>query len=486
SYLLQGRMLLDGRLFAPSPVSPEHFEHFAVLASPKYGSAYFPGLAPPLALAMAMNLPGWVVPLLAASLSAGLIFVIIRRLFGPVEAIIAFLLVMMLPLFRGNALNVFSSVLAMMQTTLAVYLVLRWRERASMMLAGCAGAVMGWFAITRPTDAAGVGVVLLVAVLGSRHLPRVRCTHLLVAGCLAMPFVLWQLSINRAVSGRWLTTPFSLYAAHVHPGAEYGRFGAPDDLKPTSTLPQVQHSYELDTRPVLELHRPGRIAEKWVGRVLPGLSEDLLASRWLLVLVPPALLAMNASRAIVIGTGVMAVAMYLPYAFYMPHYSLVALLGMIALVFTGIAGIARAWPNAKTPVLAAVTALGLFQLPAMLRADGDDEWVGRDIYPIVDRALATIPAPALVLFTAGTIGDRFAMVALNHEVSDIESAPIIRAHDRSDAANQRLFRAWRESHGQRRVYRYDVEHHTLTYLGRLNELADREPAAAMRAGGGIR
>ena len=115
-----------------------------------------------------------------------------------------------------------------------VWAYLRWRERPTAVRAGVVGVLAGWALVTRPLDAVcvlGPLVVLMVwesARTRGGGIALARTVAALAAG--AVPFVVLQLALDRAVTGHALRTPWAFYQSAVLPYSTAGFAAPPEDV----------------------------------------------------------------------------------------------------------------------------------------------------------------------------------------------------------------------------------------------------------------
>jgi hypothetical protein len=465
SYLLQGRMLLSGRLFLPALPHFEHFESWQVIASPAYGSAYFPGLSPLTALLILTGLPTWTLPLACLSMCAGLLYLILAHLFDDLAGLLAPVWIVSLPIAQFCATTLFSAPVALLLGLILIGTTLLWREKPTTMRALLAGAIGGWLLLTRPADA--IAFVVPCALLVITHTPlnlRRRCVALALA---AIPMLLsagLQMSINARVSGSAMVSAFDLYTARFYPGAEYGRFDAPAVLRPLTDLEHVQLMYDLMARPRIDAHAPDRVVHTWSTLYLPMLLDESSPHPILLLLAPVGLLAMRRQRWAIALTLPAMVMMLVPYAFVLPHYALTLIPASIVLALCGVEAIARFLPRARIALVAMIGVIAIGQLPQLggVRAPVG---IGRESIVAVDLALEQVEGRAIVLFTSADLPAAELDPVVNLSTADPLAARIIRAHDLGRDRNLALL-AWLAGHDpDRAVYRFDRRSQTLTRHG---------------------
>ncbi|MDQ3440052.1 MAG: hypothetical protein M3478_06845 [Planctomycetota bacterium] len=100
-HLVQMQLLAHGTLWrAPHPLA-DAFETFHVLTKPVYASIYFPGTAMLYVPAVWLGLPWWLLPLLAAGASAGLLYDVVTELLDGAYAVLAVPLLISATQFRS-------------------------------------------------------------------------------------------------------------------------------------------------------------------------------------------------------------------------------------------------------------------------------------------------------------------------------------------------------------------------------------------------
>ncbi len=175
AYMIQARMLARGRLWMP-PYPPEiapFFDALALIGDRVYAPMYFPGTAVAMLPFVWLNLPFWLMPLLAASLAAGLLYLLFADLFDPVRGLLAVLLLISLSNFRDVAGYLLSE-MPFLATELVLLLAwVRFRRQLDSWWAMLVGIAAGYAAITRPLDAVCLAVPVGLAIVWQlRREPR--------------------------------------------------------------------------------------------------------------------------------------------------------------------------------------------------------------------------------------------------------------------------------------------------------------------------
>lgn len=490
SYLLQARMLAEGRLWMPPHPLGEAFQSFQVLTSPVYASIYFPGAAAMYAPGVWAGTSAWLIPLILSAACVALLFLIVGELLDPVYGLAAAAMLLGLTIFRLQSVMVMAQIPALLLGLGMTWAWLRWRTKAvhagdgrgawgwELMIGACAG----WAAITRPVDALcfamPVGVAMLAAAIRGRSPIAIR--SIAIAAAAAMPFLAVQLAFNRGVTGSFVETPFGHYADRFFPGTRYG-FGPSDPAaRPATALPQFQKYYDAEIRPRLADHTPAAAAERWATRHLPTTLTHGLPHAVLIALLPGGLLAARRrpTALVPLATAALFPLLYWPYAFFLPHYTLVAMPGVVLLALLGVRALAgaagrRFAPAVGAGLLVAVVGVSVVELPEFNRGNYDEFFPAAGIGE-VDRALAEAIAPderAVVLFRFPPDGNPHEEPAYNVSTAWPDDARVIRAHDLGDAANAALFRYYAQRDPDRQAWRYDRGSGRLSRLRRVSELA---------------
>lgn len=339
AYLLQAAIFSGGRWVGPTPPIPAFFEQFHVLLAPGLIPKYPPGFALALIPGSLLHLPA-LVPLLLTAITAVLAFTLARRVAGVPVACLAAALWIASP---GN-LRFRAGYFAELMTSalwLAGWLaLLEWRGTGHrgwlLLVAACAGAS----AITRPLTALvftlPVGVVVLrdmVAQRSWRQLPP--------ALAIGLAFLAIMLLHNRATTGSWRTTPYSVYTTQYLPFDRMG-FGLdstppqqalPPDMQDLSTYFGGLHARHTMSRlPVTLEQRGAALLRDATG--MPALAA--------LALVIAALVTAPAAVWVATATTALLLLAHLPYAhfnnwtlYYLEAFPVVALLVALGLACLG-------------------------------------------------------------------------------------------------------------------------------------------------------
>ena len=367
SYLFQAKLFAAGHWTAPSPPMPEFFEQYHVFVVPHYASKYPPGHAILLVPGIWLGLPG-LMPVIVSGLAAALVFAIVRRLFNAGIAFWTWLIWITAPFALWMMASYYSQSTSTLMWMAGWYALVRWRERDDgrwlLLLAGC----VAWLAFTRPLTAVAyalpVGVYVLWRTARTRRWgPLGKALALGSVMLLVIPF--WSVKTTGALR----PTPYALYSRMYFPWDAPG-FGL-DSSPPSRELPpDMQWTAKYGAEP----HRT------YTPRVLPG----VLASRMFFVARdqwgPP--------RFALAPLAVIGLLMLTPELLFAIGSGLVL---MIAYLWFGHGAEWTVYYAEIQPVLALVTALGLWRL---LR------WNARDGGP---RAVSPRAAGASLILAAATI-----------------------------------------------------------------------------------
>lgn len=480
SYIIQTRMAAQGRLWAPSPPAPwpEFFESFQLITYPQYASIYFPGSAMIYAPGVWFGWPFWLMPLLLSGAIVGLTFRLIAEITD--DAILGFLAALMMlgiPVFRLQSLMVMAQIPALFFALVMVLAWLRWREKHGIGWAILIGASAGWCAITRPLDALCVAIPLGIAMLFDLRRARgKRMTSIIAILLAAAPFLVLQAGFNKVIGGRVLRTPFEFYARHYFPQTTYGFHTFNPNIRPLSSLPQMQAYYDNVALPFIKGHQPAKMLSNWKeNRFRLTVLTD--APTWLMIgLMPVGLMGLTDRRRWVVWSVLpLFVVLYFFYTFFLAHYPLIAAPAVLVNILLSVEVIRTTWPRAQvfTPtfLLLALICLSVTELPETNRV-AHDEWFDAPQLQRIDQTIAAkVKSPAIVLFRFGGSANPEEEPVYNIDVVHPDQAPIIRAHDLAPEKNLELFRYYASRSPDRSVYLYDRANDSLTFLGDVRDLA---------------
>jgi hypothetical protein len=445
SYLIQMRMLARGHFWMPAIPLPQYFDSFYLFVKPVYASMYFPGAAMMYVPALWLHLPYLAGPLAVAGLAAAFLYLVISEILDGASGILAVLFLLSLKLFRVMSVTVMSQIPMLLLGLVMTWATLRWRQKYKKRWLVLLGAAAGWGAITRPADALCfaivLGLVIAVEMRKQSWSQRAKTAALVILPTL--PFLLLQLTLNRNITGHWLTTPFGQYNDAHYPGA-FGFHTGPVPA-PSSAIPQEQQFYETNIRYVIEQHQlknliPFGLKSERQFAQRAGIVDPLL---WLIL--PLSLLAMwNRKFWLVWGMLPVYLLVLSFYAFTwdLPHYFVMVIPALILLQLLPIRFLTSTFPNRAdmihTMVGLSMIVLALAAMPQLDRLVYD-QYFARPELDQIDRDLATnVSAPAVVMFhyNKNTIVDGKKITndpseepVFNSDVAWPDNAPIIRARD---------------------------------------------------------
>jgi hypothetical protein len=476
SYLIQAHQLAHGHLwYRAHPLGP-FFDSYQLLTDGVYASAYFPGNALLHVPGVWLGLRPWVTTLAAAAAVAGLLHWIVSEMIDAGAAWIAVLLLLSSQLFRTLSIMTLAQIPLLLYSLGATACWMRWRATGRGRWAAGIGGFLGLAAITRPVDALCFALPLGIAMLFElRRRPRPMRTLVLILAA-AAPWIAIQLVSNVGITGHLLTTPFRTYADRDYPGTSYGFHPDRPDAVPKSDLPQKRLSYQEDVRPLVEKHRPALAMSTLLRFRLPltlSLGGAVTPFPLLAVFLPASILGLSRGRWVLWATLPLFLLLYIPYAFFFPGYTLVAAPALVLSPLIVARALPQLWPRARPALIAGlsmfVASLALAALPQW-DASVNDDLFSAPFLGSVNRQLASIPTPAIVLFRFSPAHNLNEEPVYNAGVAWPDDAMVIRAHDRGPQQDQQLFRYYAARQPDRLVYRFDEQDNSLHALGTVAKL----------------
>lgn len=483
-YLLQARMLSEGRLWMPRHELAPFFDSFHILVTPVYAATYFPGAALFYVPGMWMHVAPYYTSVVIAALAVAMLYLVMSELFDGVAGVLAALMAVALPQLRVLSVMIESHPAMLLLLLLAGWTYVRWRRTRRVAWAGAFGVFAGWAAITRPLDA--VCLVGPFCVLVAWDVFRVRPAApvspgrrvatalgtLAAVAATAAPFLLLQFKFDKDVTGNYLQTPFGQYARTTFPGLEFGYGPRTPPADSPAALPQVRDYYREFFRSDLYQYGRGSFARTWVAERLAPVADVALPAHAFYALLPLGLLCLRRPPRAAFAAG--ALALPLAYAFYpsfLRHYGLVCAPAFVALAVGGIAVLRRSLPGAVSTALPlAVAALCVALLPE-LRGARDPFMQAPYLADINDKLARLDHLPAVVLFHYDTgRTDVHEEPVYNLDTAWPDDAPVIRAQDLGPE-NWRIFDYYARRQPQRYFYLYNRTTAELTPLGYATELA---------------
>lgn len=229
SYLLQAKTFLQGRLSTPShPQAPELFDQMHVVNQGRFASRYFPGTGLWLASFVALGKAYWG-QWLAGALAAVFVFLSGRELGGTAVGLMAGLLTAVSPgvaLFSNLRLAHHPTLLGL---TFFLFAFLKLQRSGHWGWALASGTGLAFAMLCRPMTAAGFalpfGIWFAVRLFrGGENSPNIT-SRLKTAAAMASPILIGLLSLlpyNKAITGDYWTTPYSLFTDTYTPRHVYG------------------------------------------------------------------------------------------------------------------------------------------------------------------------------------------------------------------------------------------------------------------------
>ncbi|HEY7117702.1 MAG TPA: hypothetical protein VH475_14030 [Tepidisphaeraceae bacterium] len=487
-YLIQSRMLAAGHLWMPRHDAGEFFDSFHLITDRAYAAKYGPGAALFFAPVIAAGLPYWLGPLALTALSVGLVYLLITHWIDGLAGLLAVLMLPTLQPFRRVSIEALSQPPLVFLTLVALWAMLHWRRDKSIRWMVVMSAAVGWAAITRPADAAALGLPLALGVLlGLRGSARTRWISTVLTGlAAAAPFLALQAIYDKGVTGSWTTLPWTYYASRNDPCDRLltAPPGSPDDVRPDLTAPKRTFNQTF-TRPRYEAGRATPMFRRfWHDRLVPTL-QLLAPHALLLALLPLGVLGAMCSRGRWIAAGFVLtfLGVYAQYPFYYGPYALAIAAPVFLMLLAGWDALAAALPRVGDPVrfvsFVAILALVVISLPEMQRVRPGDEWQLADAMREYDDRLAILQRrPSLVLFHFDPASSNpHCEPVYNADVAWPDDAQVIRAHDLGPTRNRKLFDYYARLRQDRDVYLYDrsatASANPLRHLGKISELTDR-------------
>ena len=492
SYLIQAHQFAHLHGWMPPHPLGLAFDSFQLFARPVYASAYFPGTAVLFVPGVWLHVPPYLTALTIAAAVAGLVFGLTLHLMSGPAAVAAVLLLWSDGSYRALSTMTMAQMPVLLYGLTATAAYFAWRANGRRRWAAVVGGALGLAAVTRPVDtlafAIPIGVAVVVAL---RRRPGRLLATVAVMSVAAAPMLAAQLVLDRGITGRWTETPFRLYADRDYPGTAYGFHRFDPAARPESPLPQKQSLFDY-YRPAAADHTLASTVDNlFHAHGSPGLSPARLQLTLvqsfqsprpfgtLLPLVPLSLLGLTRPRAVVVAALPLFVALYMGYVFFFMHYALAAAAAVIVASLIGAEQLPwvllpERWAARAAPVvMAAVAVVAVGGLPQADFSVAADVLFPAPFLANLDRQLAAVTAPAVVLFAYSPDRDVHEEPVYNADVAWPDDAPVVRAHDLGPAADGALFRYYAAHGPPRTAYRYDEQTKTLTRLGSVDVLAAR-------------
>jgi hypothetical protein len=485
-HLVQVQLLAHGRLWRePHPLA-DALETHHVLIQPVYASIYFPGTALFHIPAVWLGLPWWVMPLLAAGASVGLLYHNVTDLLDGAYAALAVLLLLAASQFRFLSLVVMSHGVMILLSMALLWAYLRWHRRdGSWPWTLALGAIAGWAAVTRPVDAicwaAPIGLAMLLDLRG-RPLRRWLATGALLVVA-AAPLLSLQLALNVAVSGSLFTTPYR-YAADVYnPQVGYGVRAFDPTVRPRTTLEQKIVYFDAFTVPALHENATRSAVERLVRERLGEFAYFTVPGPLVVPLLFVGVLGLEQRRWLLWVPILLFVAAYATFPYFIPNYMAVYATAMAFAVVMGARAIVEAFPAARdklvTFLTGAIVVMCFSMLPEINPTIAEDNRPTptmalnarlEDGVVMIDGRPGRIRQPAVVLFKYHRWNNPHEEPVYTTTADWPDDAKIIRAHDLGTAKNLELLKYFAERQPERNIYFCDRADNSIAYKGRADAL----------------
>lgn len=265
SYAVMAQIYATGRLWMPAHPLGESLGSFYLFTEPVYGSMYFPGTGLLYAVALLLGAPLWVMSCVIAGVCVGLVFRLLLHKVAASIAIMTVLTLIVMPHFQWFAMNIMSHMPLLMCVLIAVLSYLNWFRFRKLSWLWVLSISTGFALITRPLDAVllllPIAMAIVIELLRNRAY-RQTALALGIACAGILPFVILQLVINHAFTGRWSQTPHEAYVDRFMPDAGLG-FNVIDPTKrPDTLLQQKVVFYDTFALPSMLNHQhPGDLLD---------------------------------------------------------------------------------------------------------------------------------------------------------------------------------------------------------------------------------
>lgn len=343
AYLLQAALFARGRWAGEAPPLPEFFAQMHVLTEPVLASKYPPGLSLLLAPFVAIGFAA-LGPMLFATITGALTFVLARRVAGGLIALLTWIL-----WSSGSALLRYQGSFLSQTVTVALwlgtfYFVLEYRAHQRSWTLVAIAVCVGMLAITRPVTA--VALAIPVGIIIVRDVWHTRAWRPFFLATVVGAAIVSLLPLqNRMTTGDWRLSPLVMYSTRYAP-FDFPGFGytATRDIAP---LPPDLDSLRIFLTEARRQHTvpalPATLRSRaWYATldIFTGWRAPLLLFALLGVLTMP-----TAGRvALVVSIGLL-----LTYAFHAhwPHWTAYYFEGYPAIVFASAVGL---WAFAESVI----------------------------------------------------------------------------------------------------------------------------------------
>jgi hypothetical protein len=445
SYLIQTRMLAQGRLFMPAHPQAKFFDTFYLIVQPVYASQYFPGAAMMFVPALWLHLPYVAAPLAVSGLCAAMLYLTVTELLDGASGLLAVVLLLASGTFRMMSVMLMADIPSLLLGLAMTFAYLRWQKQRRIGWLFLLGAASGWAAITRPADGVCFAAVLGVAMLMDlwRQPAAMWIKTAIILPLAAAPFFLIQLRFDHDVTGRWLQTPFTYYTDRNYPGAAYGFHSTPPTTQHVSDIRQKQFFYETFARGNIQRHHLGNLFDVFILQRALEVGWSGVPDQFFWGIIPLSLLAMWDRRFWAMwGVLPIFLLVYAGYSFILGHYIMVTIPATILLTLLPIRFFADVFPAQagffRASLGLAILALCAVNFPQLDRTIHDQYFETPELERIDTTLRRDVSPPAVVLFhfnlNALIDGKRVTdnsdeEPVFNSDVAWPDEAPIIRAQD---------------------------------------------------------
>jgi hypothetical protein len=463
AYMIQARMLAIGRLWMPAypPEIRPFFDALSLIADRVYASMYFPGAAVAELPFLWLHLPFWLMPLLAASVSAGMLYAVVAEMFDPVRGLIAAILLVSLQIFSSTSLLLMSEMPFLVAELLMLLTWFNFRRCSSWQWSLTLGVSAGFAAITRPLDAVCFAVPIGLAIvfqLRRDPMTLLRSASIILLG--ALPPLLLLLVQNIGVTGHWNEFAETYFTRENYPAPLMGFYHVDLSYIPPG-MNLVKQQWLRDwILPSFRTHTPLNALLSWPrGRLSQRILPAALPNPPLRILLPLAVLALFDVRKLVIFAALAIFLIWnLFYLFLLNHYLIAVLPSIICLILMGWNSILIAWPQSSRIATFMLVSIFLFSIEGFRHLPPPDAISSPDQRP-ANRLLANLPiTPAVVLFRFDPRVESFHDDPVyNDGVAFPDDATVIRARDLGPEKNRDLIHYYARHQPDRVFYIYDPD-----------------------------
>ena len=477
SYVIQMRMLAEGKLWMAAHPVADFFETFYLITDRVYASIYFPGTALLYVPQIWLHLPLITFPICAAGAAVGLTYWILARLIDPVSALIGALLMISIPIMRLMSIMVMSNMPVLLMGLLLIFSWMHWQETRRLRWALAMGIFAGWAAVSRPLEATcfavPVGLGILLRLRDWDWQKRFATVALILAG--AAPFLTLQVVMNHNITGDWRTPAWQYYSNRDFPQTTMGFRKFDPAIRPLSQLPQKQAIFDNFVPDIVNAHQSHFILHQWLtwrGRMLVA---GTMPYSILLIFLPLGIpLCKGALRRVVAGVLPMFIVLYTVSVVFQIYYPLVVIPSVLLLVLLGINalsdGMGRFAGLSRTVILLWAALMAISALPEAGR-NVKDRLIEPRLMRQVDQWEHNYTGRrALVLFRYWSQRYIHEEPVYNTTTAWPDDARIIRAQDLGPQ-NHKLLEYYAKIQPDREVFLFDEESKTYQQLGTVAQLA---------------